>query len=173
MAGLLATRIAVNLDAEARAHVRYLAGRPTDLSGAIDFAGRALDEAPFAAGRGVADVIGNGSDNFGQTPEASHDALVQRGVTVNGLVLDGDARVLADYGGSVVGGPGAFLLAAEAEAHLGEVPESPHRNRGRQPAAAMIGPKSAALSEAPPTSPPSTLGTAKISAAFDALTEPP
>ncbi len=36
-----------------------------------------------------------------------------------------------------------------------------------------MGEKSAALSEAPPTSAPSTSGTAKISAAFEALTEPP
>ena len=39
--------------------------------------------------------------------------------------------------------------------------------------AAMIGEKSAAFSEAPPTSAPSTLGTANISAALLALTEPP
>jgi hypothetical protein len=120
-AELLAARIAVNPDAEERAHVRYFAGRPTDVSGAIDFAGRALDDAPYAAGREVVNVIGNGSDNYGRTPRDSRDALVVRGVTVNGVVLDGDAQVLADYGGSVIGGPGAFLLAADAEGHLGEL----------------------------------------------------
>ena len=40
-------------------------------------------------------------------------------------------------------------------------------------AASTIGRKSAALRLAPPTSAPSTSGTAKISAAFEALTEPP
>ena len=50
------------------------------------------------------------------------------------------------------------------------------RGRGFQPlsaAAATIGRKSAALRLAPPTSAPSTSATAKISAAFEALTEPP
>ena len=42
-----------------------------------------------------------------------------------------------------------------------------------QPAALTMPLKSAAFSEAPPTSPPSTFDTAKISAAFDALTLPP
>jgi hypothetical protein len=121
VAGLLAARMAVDPDAEERAHVRYFAGRPTDLSGAIDFAGHALGDAPFAARREVVNVIGNGSDNFGREPGGSRDLLVSRGVTVNGVVIDGDRAVLADYGGSVIGGPGAFLLAADAEGHLGEV----------------------------------------------------
>ena len=42
-----------------------------------------------------------------------------------------------------------------------------------EPAAAMMAPKSAAVSEAPPTSAPSTLATAKIAAALPGLTEPP
>ena len=39
--------------------------------------------------------------------------------------------------------------------------------------AATIAPKSAALRLAPPTSAPSTCGTAKISTAFEGLTDPP
>lgn len=39
--------------------------------------------------------------------------------------------------------------------------------------ASMMAPKSAAFSDAPPTSAPSTLATAKISVALDGLTEPP
>jgi len=42
-----------------------------------------------------------------------------------------------------------------------------------QLAAATMGRNSPALRLAPPTSPPSTLPTAKISAAFVGLTEPP
>ena len=37
----------------------------------------------------------------------------------------------------------------------------------------MIAPKSGAVSEAPPTSAPSTFATPKISAALPGLTEPP
>jgi hypothetical protein len=120
-AALIVARLAVNPDAEERAHVSYFAGRPTDLSAAIDYAGSALDAAPFAAGREVVNIIGNGTDNVGRDPEGARDALVFRGATVNGVVLDGDPDVLAHYGGSVVGGPGAFLLAADAEGHLGEM----------------------------------------------------
>jgi hypothetical protein len=116
----LAARLAVNPDAEERANVTYFAGRPTDLSAAIDFAGSALEDAPFAATREVVNIIGNGTDNVGREPEVSRDALVVRGVTVNGVVLGGDPEVLAHYGGSVIGGPGAFLLAADADGHLGE-----------------------------------------------------
>jgi hypothetical protein len=39
--------------------------------------------------------------------------------------------------------------------------------------AAMMGPKSSAVRLAPPTSAPSTSGSAKISAAFPGFTEPP
>jgi hypothetical protein len=120
-AALIVARLSVNPDAEERAQVSYFAGRPTDLSAAIDFAGDALDGAPFAAGREVVNIIGNGTDNVGGEPDASRDALVVRGVTVNGVVLDGDPEVLAQYGESVIGGPGAFLLVADAPGHLGEV----------------------------------------------------
>ncbi len=54
-------------------------------------------------------------------------------------------------------------------------PRSQPSEAGAQAAerAATIPPKSAALRLAPPTSAPSTFGTAKISAAFDGFTEPP
>jgi hypothetical protein len=186
VAALILTRLAVNPDAEERAHVSYFAGRPTDLSAAIDFAGDALDAAPFAAEREVVNIIGNGTDNVGREPDGSRDALLVRGVTVNGVVLDGDPEVLAHYGDSVVGGPGAFLLAADAPGHLGELmrrkflmdlmaaADVERLPDGRaQPAAATIGPKSSALSEAPPTRAPSTFSSAKISAALPGFTEPP
>jgi hypothetical protein len=186
VAALIVARLAVNPDAEERAHVSYFAGRPTDLSAAIDFAGDALGAAPFSAGREVVNIIGNGTDNVGREPDRSRDALVFRGVTVNGVVLDGDPEVLAHYGDSVIGGPGAFLLAADAPGHLGEVlrrkflqdlmaaSDVERLPSGRaQPAAAMIGPKSSAFSEAPPTRAPSTFGRAKISAALPGFTEPP
>ena len=47
------------------------------------------------------------------------------------------------------------------------------RGESHQPAAAMIAAEVGAVSEAPPTSAPSTFSTAKISAALPGLTEPP
>jgi hypothetical protein len=93
----------------------------TDLSGAIDHAAVLLLTAPFAAGRSVLNVIGNGWDNVGEGPQRARDRIVAQGVTVNGVVLGYDPGLLDYYRNTVIGGPGAFLLSAGSAGAMSDV----------------------------------------------------
>jgi hypothetical protein len=93
----------------------------TSISGALTFANRLLASAPFEGTRRVVDVSGDGANNNGPPPEDIRDALVQSGVTINGLPIInrhprfGRMELDVDrfYAASVIGGPGAFLIVAE------------------------------------------------------------
>jgi hypothetical protein len=94
----------------------------TSISGALDFSGRVLAQAPFEGTRRVIDISGDGVNNSGPPPEGVRDRLVAEGVVINGLPIVNDRptygrgpQVPLDkyYGESVIGGPGAFLVVAE------------------------------------------------------------
>ncbi len=93
----------------------------TSISGALHYAGSLLDSSPFTADRQVVDVSGDGANNNGPDAEGERDALVARGVTINGLPIInrhprfGRLELDVDkyYAASVIGGPGAFLIVAE------------------------------------------------------------
>ncbi|MGH6894260.1 MAG: DUF1194 domain-containing protein [Dongiaceae bacterium] len=93
----------------------------TDLSGAIDHAAILLLTAPYVADRSVVNVIGNGWDNVGEGPQRARDRVIAKGGTVNGVVLGPDPVLMGYYRGSVVGGPGAFLLSADSAGAIAEV----------------------------------------------------
>lgn len=122
------TRIASPAEAEAPA-ARLLAAPPTigtwtSIAAALD-RGRALIEAaPFAAGRRVIDVSGDGSNNAGGAVEEARDRAVGAGIVVNGLPVmrDGPAGPRIEgmslpldhyYREQVTGGQGSFVLPAE------------------------------------------------------------
>ncbi len=73
--------------------------------------------------------------------------------------------------------PVARLIAAKGGRFKSEAPAgrkvAQETARAAPAPAAMMAPKSAAASEAPPTRAPSTFGTAKMAAAFPGFTEPP
>ncbi|MBI0434818.1 DUF1194 domain-containing protein [Roseomonas sp. KE0001] len=94
----------------------------TSISGAIGFGARLLAEAPFEATRRVIDVSGDGVNNSGPPVEQARDAAVAQGIVVNGLPIINDRpsfgrRPLVPldqyYAEAVIGGEGAFLVAAE------------------------------------------------------------
>jgi hypothetical protein len=92
---------------------RLVLGGETAVGDAIDFALDLLDSSEFGGGRRVIDVSGDGVSNRGRLPSAARDDAVFRGVTVNGLaVLNEEPEVEAFYSAFVIGGPGAFVLAA-------------------------------------------------------------
>lgn len=93
----------------------------TDLSGAIDHAGVLLLTAPFVADRAIVNVIGNGWDNVGEGPQQARDRLLAKGATVNGVVLGYDPVLMDYYRGTVIGGPGSFLLTADGPAAMAQV----------------------------------------------------
>jgi hypothetical protein len=85
-----------------------------------------LDQAPYEAHRRVIDVSGDGDNNTGRDVTAARDEAVAKGVTINGLVIltepptslkpehTNPAGGLANYyRNNVIGGPGAFVMAAE------------------------------------------------------------
>jgi hypothetical protein len=121
VASEIEARLEVDLETEAWANQTFFIGRLTNLSQAIDHAAEMIVAAPFAADRGVVNIIGNGKDNVGEKPGAARERVVRKGVTVNGVVLGDDPAVLDYYRREVIGGPGAFVIATREATALVEV----------------------------------------------------
>jgi hypothetical protein len=98
----------------------------TAISGGIDFAVSQLERAPFEAPRRAIDVSGDGTNNSGREVTAARDEALAKGITINGLVILSEAPLvwnpehtnppggLAEYyRRNVVGGPSAFVMAAQ------------------------------------------------------------
>jgi hypothetical protein len=100
--------------AAAIAHApRVLFGGGTSISGAIDFARSMLTQAPYRGQKRVIDVSGDGANNRGRPAEDARDEAVQAGVLINGLpILALEPDLDRYYRQSVIGGPGAFVIAA-------------------------------------------------------------
>lgn len=81
---------------------------PALLAAAAQFA-----HMPEPAARRVVDISGDGIANIGVPPQQVHDRLVAAGITINGLAILTEEPGLEEYyRRSVIGGPGAFVLAA-------------------------------------------------------------
>lgn len=92
---------------------RQLFGGGTSISGAIDYGVHALGESPFGGGRQVIDVSGDGANNGGRPAVMARDEAVDRGVNINGLpILELEPDLEHHYRNNVIGGPGAFVIAA-------------------------------------------------------------
>jgi hypothetical protein len=101
----------------------------TSISGAIDFSRRMLEACPFEATRRVIDVSGDGVNNSGPPAEEARDRAVAEGITINGLPILNDRPTFGRrppipldiyFRESVIGGPGAFMIAAEDFADFGQ-----------------------------------------------------
>ena len=70
-----------------------------------------FERLPDQAARRVIDVSGDGMANIGIPCTEARDALLAKGITINGLVMVNDEPwVDGFYNDNVVGGPGAFLM---------------------------------------------------------------
>jgi hypothetical protein len=98
----------------------------TSISGGIDFSMIQLDRSPYDAGRRTIDVSGDGTNNSGRDVRSARDDAVAKDVTINGLVILSERPLSWNpdhthppgglqnyYRDNVIGGPGAFVLAAE------------------------------------------------------------
>lgn len=94
-----------------RRHGRAIAGSLTAIGNAADFAAGQLASAPQCA-RQVVDVSGDGVTNDGLPVQAAYQDPAFAAVTVNGLVIGTDHKVLDHYRMAVLHGPGAFLVEA-------------------------------------------------------------
>ena len=119
-------RIAAQPDADAWATALEVAPRAslswTSVSGAIDYSRRVMFECPYEATRRVIDVSGDGVNNSGPPAEQARDRAVAEGITINGLPILNDRPTFGRappipldlyYRESVIGGQGAFVIAAE------------------------------------------------------------
>jgi hypothetical protein len=123
----------------------------TSISGGIDFSMQQFERAPFNSVRRTIDISGDGTNNSGRDVTAARDDAVTKGVTINGLVILSDRPMtwnpehtnppggLVNYfRDNVIGGPGAFVIAAEnfesfgqaivkkLIAEIAEAPSAPH-----------------------------------------------
>jgi hypothetical protein len=104
-----AARLADAIDAAPRA----LFGGGTSISGAIDDAMVLLAKSPFSTARRIIDISGDGSNNRGRAVGAARDAAVRDGIAINGLpILTLEPDLDSYYETNVIGGPGAFVVAA-------------------------------------------------------------
>ncbi len=124
-----AEAFAAALKAAPTAHIRG-----TSISGALAFAGTLFDGNAFAGARQVIDISGDGPNNMGLPVVPVRDAVLARGVTINGLplTLRAGSPWSAPYGGlgaglldvyyedCVIGGPGAFFLSVQAPEQLAD-----------------------------------------------------
>jgi Protein of unknown function (DUF1194) len=94
---------------------RRLFSGGTSISGVIDYAVPLILESQFKGTRRVIDISGDGSNNRGRPAASARDAAVRAGIIINGLPIlalePGLDHYFADH---VVGGPGAFVIAAES-----------------------------------------------------------
>ena len=96
-------------------------GALTDLSGAIEYGGEMLRSAPFATNHRIINIVGNGVDNVGEGAPPARDRMVAQGITINGVALGHDRHIFEYFRRDVIGGPTAFVLAANDPARLVDV----------------------------------------------------
>jgi hypothetical protein len=104
-----ATAFAVSVHAAARNSGGLTAIGPALAAAAAQFA-----RLPQPAARRVIDISGDGIANLGAPPQAIRDRIVKAGITINGLAIVTEQPWLAEYyRHNVIGGTGAFVLAAQ------------------------------------------------------------
>lgn len=93
---------------------RQLFSGGTSISGVIDYAVPLILQSPFQGTRRVIDISGDGSNNRGRPAASARDDAVRGGIIINGLPIlalePGLERYFSEH---VIGGPGAFVIAAE------------------------------------------------------------
>ena len=105
----------------------------TSISGAIEFAMGQLARAPYESARRTIDISGDGTNNSGRGVTEVRDEALNQGVTINGLVIFSDTPLTWNpdhtnppggldtyYRSNVIGGPGAFVVAAQSFAAFGQ-----------------------------------------------------
>ena len=111
----------INDAATAHAYAAAIAATPrqlfsggTSISGVIDYAVPLILESQFHGTRRVIDISGDGFNNRGRPAGSARDDAVRAGMVINGLpILALEPGLLRYFSDHVIGGPGAFVIAAE------------------------------------------------------------
>ena len=108
---------------------------------------------PFRGGRRVIDISGDGSNNRGRPVTLARDEAVAAGIGINGLpILALEPDLDRYYYDSVIGGPGAFVVAARELRDLRRrhPEETDYRDRRQHTAGARPRVRAQALGRPPP-----------------------
>jgi hypothetical protein len=105
----------------------------TSISAALEFSMAQLDRAPLRSARRTIDVSGDGTNNSGRDIAQARDEVLAKDVTINGLVILSETPLAWNpdhtnpagglqnyYRDNVIGGSGAFVLAAQGFDSFGE-----------------------------------------------------
>jgi len=105
----------------------------TSISAAIDYALQLFARSPYRAARHVIDISGDGVNNSGGDLLEARERALRAGVTINGLVILSELPLSINpqhthppgglqsyYERNVIGGPGAFVMAAEGFETFGQ-----------------------------------------------------
>ncbi|MCZ6605186.1 MAG: DUF1194 domain-containing protein [Alphaproteobacteria bacterium] len=85
----------------------------TAIRQAMSFSRMLIETNGYLGLRHVVDISGDGPTNYGTPPDSTRDELVERGITINGLVIANEFPNLEDYyRDHVIGGFGSFVIAA-------------------------------------------------------------
>jgi hypothetical protein len=94
---------------------RQLFSGGTSISGVISYAVPLMLESQFQGTRRVIDISGDGSNNRGRPAASARDDALRAGITINGLpILALEPHLERYFSDQVIGGPGAFVIAAES-----------------------------------------------------------
>lgn len=86
----------------------------TSISAMLIYGAKLLAEAPFSPDRQVIDVSTDGINNLGPWLRDARDAVVPRGITINGLAILNEVSYLHHYlRNRMIGGPGSFVEIAD------------------------------------------------------------
>jgi hypothetical protein len=105
----------------------YMQG--TSISGGLAYAAGLFPESGFRSTRQVIDVSGDGPNNMGPPVLAAREAVLGRGITINGLPIMIHADLFGGYSipnlddyyhDCVIGGPGAFLVTVDSIERIAE-----------------------------------------------------
>lgn len=111
------------------ARAPYRRASRTSISGALKFAQLLFNHSGYRGLRRVIDVSGDGANNSGDPVTPVRDAIIQAGITINGLplVLKRSNFGMMDienldvyYEDCVIGGPGAFVVPIKDRAKFVE-----------------------------------------------------
>jgi hypothetical protein len=103
--------------------------RGTSISGALLFSAALFEGNGFDAPRRVIDVSGDGPNNMGLPVVPTRDAVLARGIVINGLPVTlkaggigglGPGQLDIYYEDCVIGGPGAFILSVQDPSRFAE-----------------------------------------------------
>src|ERR671923_143040 len=100
---------------------RQLFSGGTSISGVIDYAVPLMLETQFKGTRRVIDISGDGSNNRGRSAASARDEAVAAGIVINGLpILALEPGLDRYFQDNVIGGPGAFVVAAKSYETFGD-----------------------------------------------------